>query len=279
MTNNNAEIHGGEEAYRLLEVFHPLREEVFNNAIAALDLPRGSRGLDAGCGNGLAAITLAEAVGPEGRVVGLDLSEPLLARGEELVREAGLAERVTFEKGDVNDLPFDDDSFDWAWSADCVGYYRAVPFPALGELARVVKPGGTVAILAWSSEQLLPGYPALEARLKGTAAGLAPFERGMPPARHFMRAAEWFRDLGLEDVRGRTFAGDACAPLSDGFRQALLGLFDMRWYGVEEELTAEERAEFKRLTDPTSPDFVLNDASYYAFFTYSVFWGKVLPST
>ena len=275
MGNDKVRPHGGEESYRLLEVFHPLREGIVRDAAAALRLAAGSRGLDAGCGVGLAAFTLAEAVGPQGRVVGLDLSAPLLARGEELARDAGLAKRVSFERGDVNDLPFDDDVFDWAWSADCVGYYREAPFRALRELVRVVRPGGTVTLLAWSSEQLLPGYPALEAQLKATAAGLAPFERGMPPSRHFLRAPEWFRELGLEEIQGRTFAGDACAPLSDGFREALVGLLEMRWPGAEEELTAEERAEFKRLVEPTSPAFILNDAAYYAFFTYSMFWGKV----
>jgi ubiquinone/menaquinone biosynthesis C-methylase UbiE len=277
MASDNAEIHGGDDEYRrLLEVTHPLREAIIRDAVAALALPPGTRGLDAGCGVGLAAFALAEAVGPQGRVVGLDLSAPLLARGEELARDAGLAERVSVERGDVNDLPFDDDVFAWAWSADCVGYYREAPFAALRELVRVVKPGGMVALLAWSSEQLLPGYPELEARLKATAAGLAPFARGMPPARHFLRAPEWFRELGLEAIGGRTFAGDACAPLSGEFREALAGLLEMRWPEAEEELTAEDRAEFKRLADPTSPDFILNDPAYYAFFTYSMFWGKIL---
>jgi ubiquinone/menaquinone biosynthesis C-methylase UbiE len=272
----NDSPHGGDdECRRLLEVTHPLREGIIRDAVAALRLLAASRGLDAGCGVGLPAIILAEAVGPEGRVVGLDLSPPLLARGEELARDAGLAERISFQRGDVNDLPFDDDTFDWAWSADCVGYYREAPFPALRELVRVVKPGGTLALLAWSSEQLLPGYPALEARLKATATGLAPFARGMPPSRHFLRAPEWFRELGLQETKRRTFAGDVCAPLTDELREALTALVEMRWPGAEEELTADERAEFQRLTDPASPDFILNDAAYYAFFTYSMFWGNV----
>ncbi len=275
MGNDDARPHGGDEYRRLLEVTHPLREGMIRDAVAALALPAGSRGLDAGCGVGLPAIILAEAVGPQGRVVGLDMSAPLLARGVELARDAGLAERVSFERGDVNDLPFEDDAFDWAWSADCVGYYREAPFPALRELARVVKPRGTVALLAWSSEQLLPGYPELEARLKATAAGLAPFARGMPPSRHFSRALEWFGELGLEEAGASTFAGDAHAPLTDEFREALTALLEMRWPGAEEELTAEERAEFKRLAYAASPDFVLNDPAYYAFFTYSMFWGKV----
>jgi SAM-dependent methyltransferase len=272
---DDTQPHGGEESYRLLEVFQPLREGMISDAIAGLGLPAGSRGLDAGCGVGLGTFALAEAVGREGHVVGLDVSASLLARAEELAREAGLGKRVSFERGDVKNLAFGDDEFDWAWSVDCVGYYREVPFPALRELVRVVKPGGTVAILAWSSEQLLPGYPALEARLKATAAGLAPFERGMPPERHFLRAPEWFRELELEEVQGRTFAGDACAPLSDEVREGLAGLFEMRWYGAGEELAAEERAEFERLTDAASPDFILNDPAYYAFFTYTMFWGRV----
>ena len=269
------DISPTDESVRLLEVCHPLRVHILRDAIVALGLPAGSRGLDAGCGVGLAAFTLADSIGPQGRVVGLDLSEALLARGEELARENGMAERVSFERGDVNKLPFDDNDFDWAWSADCVGYYREAPFQALQELVRVVKPGGTIAIMAWSSEQLLPGYPALEARLKATAAGLAPFERGMPPARHFPRAIEWFRELGLEEIQGRTFAGDACAPLNDELREALIALVGMRWPGAEGELTAEEREEFRRIADPASPEFILSDPSYYAFFTYSMFWGKV----
>ena len=41
------------------------------------------------------------------------------------------------------------------------------------ELARVVKPGGSVALLAWSSEKLLPGHPLLEGHLNATSAGIA----------------------------------------------------------------------------------------------------------
>ena len=88
------------------------------------------------------------------------------------MKKAGLSERITFREGDVNQLPFDDDTFDWAWSVDCVGYAPMEPLPLVQELARVVKPGGSVAILAWSSEMLLPGHPLLEARLAATTAGL-----------------------------------------------------------------------------------------------------------
>jgi demethylmenaquinone methyltransferase/2-methoxy-6-polyprenyl-1,4-benzoquinol methylase len=55
-----------------------LREQVIRSAIRALELPLGSLGLDAGCGIGSHTLLLAEAVGPGGRVIGLDLSSGLL---------------------------------------------------------------------------------------------------------------------------------------------------------------------------------------------------------
>jgi demethylmenaquinone methyltransferase/2-methoxy-6-polyprenyl-1,4-benzoquinol methylase len=258
-----------------LAVSNPLAEPIIRSAIQALQLPPGSRGLDAGCGIGLQALSLAEAVGPAGHVTGLDLSPQFLVHAREIAEEAGLSERISFQQGDVNRLPFDDDTFDWVWSANCVGYHPAEPLPLLRELTRVAKPGGSVAILAWSSQQLLPGYPLLEARLNATSSGIAPFVKGKRPESHFLRALGWFREAGLEEPTARTFVGDAHAPLSDDMRSALMSLLDMRWPGVQSELTPEDWAEFQRLCQPESPDFILDLPDYYAFFTYSMFRGKV----
>jgi ubiquinone/menaquinone biosynthesis C-methylase UbiE len=260
---------------RTAHVFNPFRDNVLRSAIEALQLPPGSRGLDAGCGIGLQALLLAETVGPAGHVTGLDLSPECLAYAEEMVKKAGMSERISFREGDVNKLSFDDDSFDWAWSVDCVGYAPMEPLPLVKELTRVVKPGGSVAILAWSSENLLPGYPLLEARLSATSSGIAPFVVGRRPGSHFLRALGWFRDAGLEEPTAQTFAGDAYAPLSDDLREALTELFAMRWPGAETGLAEEDRAEYRRLCLPESPEFLVNHPDYYAFFTYSMFCGKV----
>ncbi|MFC2030655.1 class I SAM-dependent methyltransferase [Chloroflexota bacterium] len=254
----------------------PLREPMLRSAIQALDLSSGSRGLDAGCGLGHQALMLAEAAGPAGHVTGLDLSPEFLEYGRGLVKRAGLAERISFREGNVEQLPFDDDTFDWAWSVDCVGYAPMAPLPLVEELVRVVKPGGSVAILAWSSERFLPGYPVLEARLGATTAGIAPFVRGKKPELHFFRALGWFREAGLEACTARTFAGEAHAPLSEALRAALVAFFQMRWPGVESELSKEDWAQFQRLCTPESPDFVLDLPDYYAFYTYSMFQGRTV---
>lgn len=119
---------------------NPLREPTLRSVIESLQLPSRSHGLDAGCGIGLQALLLSEAVGEDGHVTGLDIMPELLAYGEDLAAKAGLSERVAFRAGDVSCLPFEDNSFDWAWSADCIGYPAGQLAPLLQELVRVVKP-------------------------------------------------------------------------------------------------------------------------------------------
>ncbi len=258
-----------------LEESNPLREPTLRTAIEFLHLPSGSRGLDVGCGIGLQAVLLAEAVGPAGYVTGLDRDTALLRYADELLQRAGLAERISFRTGDMRNLPFDDNSFDWVWSADCVGYPVGDLLPVLKEFARVVRPGGSVAILAWSAQQLLPGYLLLEARLNATCSGLAPFVEGSRPQSHFLRALGWFREAGLEEPTAHTIVGDVQAPFSRGVRRALTSLFAMLWGMPQPDVAPADWSEYQRLCQPASSDFILNLPDYYAFFTYSIFRGQV----
>lgn len=262
---------------RLLFAMEPLRAPVIAAAIGALRLPPGSRGLDVGCGVGLPAVRLAEAVGPAGHVTGLDLSPRLLEHARRLAEQAGLAERIAFREGDMSRLPFADSRFDWLWSADCAGYAPiAEPLTLLNELARVVRPGGSVALLFWSSQMLLPGHPVLEARLNATRVGIAPFGAETAPDRHALRTLGWLRRAGLVNAWAETFVRTVFAPIEPDIREALVALFGMRWAGAEPELSGAEQAEYRRLCQADSPDFILNRPDYYAFFTYSLFCGQVV---
>ena len=246
------------------------------SAVHALQLPAGSRGLDAGCGIGTHTLWLAEAVSPEGHVTGIDISPECLARAEETVSNSGLAAQVLFQCGDMGDLPFDDDAFDWAWNADTLWPVAGKdPLPLVGELARVVRPGGVVAILFWSSQRLLPGYPLLEARLNATCAANFPYTDDTRLEWHILRALGWLQEAGLDEPQARTFVADVRAPLDDAARNALAGSFQMLWGKAGPEVKPEDWAHFQRLCQPGSPDFILNLPDYYAFITYSLFWGKV----
>ena len=252
-----------------------IRQPVIKSAIKRLNLPRGSKGLDAGCGAGLQCLLLAEEIGPDGHVTGLDVSPELITYGRDLVKQADLEKRITLREGSIASIPFDDNTFDWAWSADCVGYGPNDPKPLLKELKRVVKPGGLLALIAWSSERLLPGYPLLEAKLGATSSGLAPFSNEMQPSRHFLRSLGWLRELGLVSTRADVFSGSVHAPLSEEAYEAMQDLFTMRWQGMEKELDKEDFAQYNRLCNPESPHFILKHPDYYSFFTYSMFRGNI----
>ena len=252
----------------------PVRRSIIRQAIDHLQLPASSRGLDAGCGIGLQSMLLAEAVGPRGRVTGLDASRPFLDCGKAIASRAGYGQRIAFRQGDIGALPFENGTFDWIWSADCAGYGARRPLSLIKELARVVRPRGTLALLFYSSQQLLPGHPRLEARLNATAAGIAPFEDGMAPEEHYLRAAAWFERAGLEHPRGHTFISVFQAPLPAEVRAALLDLIEMRWPGAPSELAPADGELFERLTDPSGQDFILDLPGYHGFFTETMFWAK-----
>lgn len=255
---------------------NPLREPMLREAIQALELPPGSQGLDAGCGIGLQSLLLAEAVGPNGQVTGLDISSEFLLYAKKIVEGSSLARRITFKEGDLNTLPFEDNTFDWVWSADCVGYPAAEnSISVLKELIRVVNPGGRIAILAWSSQMLLPGYPLLEARLNATCSSYIPFVQGKKPEFNFLRALGWFREAGLVNLAARTFVDEAHSPFNVDVRTALVSFFEMLWGERQPGVSKEDWAEYQRLCSPDSKDFILERPDYYAFFTYSMFSGKV----
>lgn len=272
----NYEVLSTEKYLRSLYVSNALREPIIRTAISQLGLPSGSNGLDIGCGIGLYTLLLAETVGFNGQVLGIDATKEFLEKACSLTSDKNLENRVTFKKADASKLPFQDNTFDWAGSMDFIGYGNQDPTSLLREAHRVVKPGGMVFILIWSSQMLLPGYPLLEARLNATSSGVAPFKATMPPELHFMRALNWFHQVGFIEPTLRTFVSDISTPLSPEMRIALTELFQMRWGKTHLEVSSEDWGKYQRLCHPDSPNFILNVPEYYAFITYSLFCGKVV---
>jgi demethylmenaquinone methyltransferase / 2-methoxy-6-polyprenyl-1,4-benzoquinol methylase len=103
---------------------------------------------------GTAGVSIQLARRTPARVVGVDLTEAMLRRGEANVRDAGLADRVDLTVGRAELLPFRDDTFD-ALTFTYLLRYVADPSATLRELVRVLKPGAPMANL----EFLVPRNP------------------------------------------------------------------------------------------------------------------------
>jgi demethylmenaquinone methyltransferase / 2-methoxy-6-polyprenyl-1,4-benzoquinol methylase len=122
-------------------------------AVDRVNVGPGSDALDVCCGTGDLALVLRRRIGPDGRVVGCDFSEPMLDLARQKSGEEGLA--VEFGWADALDLPYGDKSFD----AVTVGFGArnlADLEKGLSEMARVLRPGGRVAILEITRPQREP---------------------------------------------------------------------------------------------------------------------------
>jgi SAM-dependent methyltransferase len=136
-------IHGEWDADFLGPDLEPLYEALFERIAKGLAFEPGDRVLDAGCGSCVHAARLARR---GARVVGVDFSGAALARARTVLGKAGLAGRVDLHRGSLLALPFRDGSFR---AASCWGVLMHVPDldGALAELARVLAPGGRLAIM------------------------------------------------------------------------------------------------------------------------------------
>ncbi|MEW6363473.1 MAG: class I SAM-dependent methyltransferase [Acidobacteriota bacterium] len=253
-----------------------LTEPAVRHAIDDMQLPRGSTGIDAGCGIGQHALWLAEAIGSGGKVTGVDISTENLTAAAATAEERGFTGRVKFRQGDLLHLPFEDSSFDWAWCADTLWPVAGMdPVAGVRELRRVVRPGGKIGVLFWSGQTVLPGYPLLEARLYLAHAAANPYLKDVPPELHFVRANSWLRSAGLTEIRVRTYAAETQAPLSADRRDALAYWFSMFWGDLEAHVSEEVWAQFRRLCDPGSTECILRDPDYHSLITYTLFRATV----
>jgi demethylmenaquinone methyltransferase / 2-methoxy-6-polyprenyl-1,4-benzoquinol methylase len=117
-------------------------------AVDIAQVGSGARVLDVATGTGDLALEVARRVAPGGEVVGSDFSEGMLGRARDKARPAGVDMR--FEWGDALELAYPDDSFDAATVGFGVRNFADLG-RGLAEMARVVRPGGRVVVLEFTT--------------------------------------------------------------------------------------------------------------------------------
>ncbi|KAB2333687.1 demethylmenaquinone methyltransferase [Bacillus mesophilum] len=185
-----------------------------------MNVPKGAKTLDVCCGTADWSIALAEAVGDQGEVFGLDFSKNMLKIGEQKVKELQL-NHVKLVHGNAMELPFPDDSFDFV----TIGFgLRNVPdyLQVLKEMRRVVKPGGKVVCLETSQPTLpvykqlfylyfrhiMPFFGKLFAKSFDEYAWLHESAKDFPGMKEL---AELFKTAGLTNVHYKSYSGGVAA--------------------------------------------------------------------
>jgi ubiquinone/menaquinone biosynthesis C-methylase UbiE len=263
------------------DVAHPRPSVVA--AIATLDLHAGQRVLDAGCGPGAQLGLLFDAVAPGGSVTGLDLDDDNLEVAAALRPDRVASGSLRITSGDITRLPFDTASFDASWTS-LVLHHVDDPSAAVRELARVVSPGGLVAVLDGddgASFPFLPWSPELEHRVRDAVMRGAAENYGGALDYTYLpylgrELPRLLREAGLTDVSVRPVADIDTAPL-DPHRETELQEWFRGWVDgrLRDYLAPRDRAAILNLVDRENPGYLLGSPDFFLCRTWLLVTGRV----
>ena len=178
--------------------------------VERLGLREGETVLDVCCGSGGSALPAADAVGPKGKVIAVDLAERLVQLGEAKARAKGLG-NIEFKAADMLALGYPEASFG---SVICVFGIFFVPdmVAATKELWRMLRPQGRLAITTWGKDLFEPAntafWEAIREERPDLLNGFNPWERISTPA----GLREMLAEAGITNVE--IFAESGSHPLS-----------------------------------------------------------------
>jgi ubiquinone/menaquinone biosynthesis C-methylase UbiE len=204
-------------------------------------LEKGESVLELACGTGLVTLPVAEAVGPEGRVVATDLSEAMVEHVRDEAARRGLS-HLEVERADAGTLPYDDASFDAVLCSLGLMYVPDVPAVLEGAL-RVLRPGGRLVVSVWGERGACGWadiFPIVDARVKTEVCPLF-FQLGTGGSLEMHMEQAGFReveadrlDVVLEYASGEEALGAAF----------LGGPVAMAYSRFDDEAAEEARAEY-----------------------------------
>ena len=240
----------------LLTDYHRAYVRELHAMLDSLPIGEGDHVLEVACGDGFYSRRLAERVGPTGVVVAADVLSAYLDEASEQDERSSVA----FVAAAVQGLPFADGAFDLVFCAQSL-YSLPEPVDAVTRMARVVRPGGVVAVLENDTmHHILLPWP-VEVELAVRQAELLGFIDESDRPRKFYVGRQLgpvFRQAGLENACKRTWATNRHAPLEPEER-GFLGKYvaDLRDRALP-RLEPAMRDCFDRLSDPASDAYILD---------------------
>jgi len=239
--------------------FHRSFAHELQAIIEALPLRPGMHVLDLACGAGFYARRIAERLGPEGTLTGVDINRAYLV--EAAAKASGHTGQANnaFIAASFDRLPFRDGTFDLVWCAQSL-FTLPDPVAAIRPMVRVVRPGGLIAVLENDTlhEVCLPWPIGLELPLR--AAELRFFLDESQNSNNYYvgrRMPKVLAEAGLEPVGLTTHAFDRQAPLGEAEQALLRGYLNTVVTRVSPHLEPGLLQELHRLVDPGSPTSML----------------------
>jgi len=145
---------GVARAYGWVATVPPMRLLRWFVARRAVGMTGSGQAVDLGCGPGRLVIELARR-SPGLHVTGIDLSDEMLDQGQDNARRAGVADRVSFRRGDAQQIPFPDASLHLVVSTLSLHHWSD-PVAVLDEIARVLRPGGSFLVFDLRRDMAAP---------------------------------------------------------------------------------------------------------------------------
>ncbi len=249
-----------------LSAFNRFAEPELRRALAMLDIQPGGHWLDIGCGTGLLTQLLADALGPDGRVTGVDVSLPHCRRARAGGAQVALADGMQ--------PPFVRGAFDGVWLSNTLNHMHD-PDAFLRTIPAWLKAGAQIAIgQSVFLPDMLFAWDARLERVADLACRTYYAQRyGLDDAA-LSAPRNWvgrLRACGYADVRARTHVIERVGPLDADGQAFFAGWFAGYWgERIRPHVSNADWEAIQALTDPASPGFAPRRADFHYLQTYTV---------
>ena len=246
---------------------HLAKKQHRQKMVDNLHLKPGDMVLDLGCGAGLWSSMFAEKVKPNGRVIGVDIDRRWIDYARQNLEHNPLKEIIEYRIDDINNLSFEDETFDLVFISGCSPYFADIN-SVLAKQKRVIKKGGRIADRSWDDGMFIvhPISPYLAAKVR-LAIAQAFESRSLDNYfdNYFGRKSHSiFKQIGLQEVTTTSYAIQLLAPLSTAEKHYITGNMQLYARIAAPYLSEADLKQWSDYFDPQAETYILDrDDVYY----------------